>query len=176
MYAYKIGKDLAVEASPIAFINKSGLEEIVLNNLNALFFTQAIAAKYSFYSPEIYNKHQIDLIGIIDEVNVPVILQFKESKNDDAISKCIYFWKVMQKINPSDFFGELPNKVDTELVKAVSENWHKMQVICVGELFSEYDLSTAALAPFELQLVKFRNYENNFFTLEPLALTEKVTH
>lgn len=176
MYAYKIAENLTVEASPIVFINKSSVEKIVLNNLKALFSAQAVAENYSFYLPEIYNRHVIDLIGIIEDVNIPVIFQFKESKNDNTVSKCIHFWKVMQKMNPAEFFSSFANKVNKDVEDAVSNNWRKMQVICVGELFSEYDLTTAALAPFDFQLIKFRNYENNFFTLEPLALPEKITH
>lgn len=59
-------------------------------------------------------------------------------------------------------------RIDAEI------DWASPRVICVAESYNKFDLDTANLLPMNIELLRYRLYENNILLVEP-EVQRKVT-
>jgi predicted transport protein len=108
---------------------------------------------------------RIDTLGV-DRTGAPTIIEYKRNQNDNVINQSLSYlrWLKHQK---SEFFEMLMAKrLPKELINEISLDWENPRVICIAENFSRFDIDTSDIVPIKIELMVYRFYENDVFSLE----------
>lgn len=141
-----ISKDLDLEKN-LQELFKSNLYEI----LNIEFLAHEYATSFG---------GRIDSLGI-DKNGSPCIIEYKKNQNDNVINQGLSYLRWL-----------LDHKADFEMLckdrKIVLEiDWDSPRVICVAESYNKFDIDTADILPINIELLKYRIYEENILYVEP---------
>lgn len=139
-------KDLDLEKN-LQRLFEGNLEEI----LNIVF----LASEYSTSSGG-----RIDTLGI-DKNGSACIIEYKKSQNDNVINQGLSYlrWLLDHK---ADF--EIlcrSRKIDIEI------DWDSPRVICIAESYNKFDLDTADILPINIELLRYRIYNEDILYVEP---------
>ncbi len=141
-----IAHDLDLERN-LQKIFESNLEEI----LNITFLASEYSTSFG---------GRIDTLGI-DKNGSPCIIEYKKSQNDNVINQGLSYlrWLLDHK---ADFEILCQNKnLDIEI------DWDSPRVICIAENYNKFDLDTADILPINVELLRYRIYEENILYIEP---------
>jgi len=103
---------------------------------------------------------RIDSLGI-DKNGSPCIIEYKKNQNDNVINQGLSYlrWLLDHK---ADFEMLCQSqKVDVEI------DWNSPRVICIAENYNKFDLNTADILPINIELLRYRIYNDNILFLEP---------
>jgi len=103
---------------------------------------------------------RIDTLGI-DKNGSPCIIEYKKNQNDNVINQGLSYlrWLLDHK---ADFEMLCQNKkVDIDV------DWDSPRVICIAESYSKFDVDTADILPMNIELLRYRIYDENLLHLEP---------
>lgn len=115
---------------------------------------------------------RIDTLAV-DRNGAPVIIEYKRGKNDNVINQALSYlkWLQAQKI---EFFEMLVyKKLGSHVSDGLKIDWQNPRVICIAESYSKFDIDTVEVIPMRIELFKYRYYENQIFSLEPLNPSEQ---
>jgi predicted transport protein len=138
---------------------KAGLEKDIQklfeNNLDEILNITFLATEYSTSSGG-----RIDTLGI-DNNGSPVIIEYKLSQNKNVINQGLSYLRWL--LDHKDAFETLAHKNNIN----IEIDWASPRVICVAESYNKFDLDTADLLPMDIELLKYRLYENDILFVEP---------
>ncbi len=138
---------------------KVGLEKDVQKlfekNLDEILNIHFLATEYSTSSGG-----RIDSLGI-DNNGSPVIIEYKLSQNDNVINQGLSYLRWL--LDHKDAFETLVRKASVD----IEIDWASPRVICVAESYNKFDLDTADLLPMDIELLRYRLYENDILLVEP---------
>ena len=141
-----IAKDLDLEKN-LQSLFEQNLEEL----LNIVFLAHEYSTSFG---------GRIDSIGI-DKNGSPCIIEYKKNQNDNVINQGLSYlrWLLDHK---ADFEMLCQSKkIDIEI------DWDSPRVICIAESYSKFDLDTADILPINVELLRYRIYDENILFLEP---------
>jgi len=141
-----ITKDLDLEKN-LQFLFEKNLDEL----LNIVFIAHEYSTSFG---------GRIDSLGI-DRNGSPCIIEYKKNQNDNVINQGLSYlrWLLDHK---ADFEILCQNiKINIEI------DWNSPRVICIAESYSKFDLDTADILPINIELLRYRIYEENILYLEP---------
>lgn len=141
-----IAKDLALERN-LQELFEANLEEI----LNIVFLAHEYSTSFG---------GRIDTLGI-DKNGSPCIIEYKKNQNDNVINQGLSYlrWLLDHK---ADFEILCHNKkTDIEI------DWDSPRVICIAESYNKFDLDTADILPINVELLRYRIYDENVLYIEP---------
>ncbi len=131
------------------------LQELFENNLEEILNIVFLAHEYSTSFGG-----RIDSLGI-DKNGSPCIIEYKKNQNDNVINQGLSYlrWLLDHK---ADFEILCQNKkVDIEI------DWDSPRVICIAESYNKFDLDTADILPINIELLRYRIYDEDILYLEP---------
>ncbi|MBI2036585.1 transporter [Candidatus Microgenomates bacterium] len=139
-------KDLDLEKT-LQSLFENNLEEI----LNIVFLAHEYSTSFG---------GRIDTLGI-DKNGSPCIIEYKKSQNDNVINQGLSYlrWLLDHK---ADF--EIlcqSKKIDIEI------DWDSPRVICIAESYNKFDLDTADILPINIELLRYRIYDEDILYIEP---------
>ncbi|MBC1500156.1 DUF91 domain-containing protein [Listeria weihenstephanensis] len=137
-------------------IEKS-LQQLFEMNLEELLGVRFIASEYSTGK---VHKGRIDTLGI-DENNVPVIIEYKRSVNENVINQGLYYydWLLDHKAE----FEKLAMKVWQ--LKHDDISWNNPRVVCIASGFTKYDEHAVNQIDKNIELYEYQLYEKRFISL-----------
>lgn len=141
-----VARDLDLERN-LQGIFESNLEEI----LNIVFLAHEYSTSFG---------GRIDTLGI-DKNGAPCIIEYKKNQNDNVINQGLSYlrWLLDHK---ADFEILCQNKkADIEI------DWDSPRVICIAESYNKFDLDTADILPINVELLRYRIYDENILYVEP---------
>ena len=141
-----IAKDSDLEKN-LQSLFEQNLEEI----LNIVFLAHEYSTSFG---------GRIDSLGI-DKNGSPCIIEYKKNQNDNVINQGLSYlrWLLDHK---ADFEMLCQSKkIDIEI------DWDSPRVICIAESYSKFDLDTADILPINVELLRYRIYDENILFLEP---------
>ena len=161
---FRIDNGAAVELKGAALALEKPLQSLIERNMEALFGVRFVASEYSTGK-----KHggRIDSLGL-DENGSPVIFEYKRSINENVINQGLFYldWLmdhraefellVMRKLDPAD---------------AEQLDWTAPRLVCVASDFTRYDEHAIAQINRSIELVRYRDYDGAFLTLDLVAST-----
>ncbi len=157
MALYKINNQTVEKIQSKKLDLEKHLQMLFENNLDELLNIKFLAHEYvtNFGG-------RIDTLGI-DKNGSPCILEFKKNQNDNIINQGLSYlrWLLGHK---ADFEILLKNKLGSN--NSVEVDWDSPRIICIAESFNRFDLDTADILPINIELYKFRLFENNMLILE----------
>lgn len=155
MAVFTIKDEKVQKVPPIKIGLERNIQRLFEKNLNEILNITFLATEYSTSFGG-----RIDTLGI-DNNGSPVILEYKKGQNENVINQGLSYlrWLLDHK---ADFEVLVNNhKLTTKI------DWESPRVICVAESYNKFDLDTADLLPFNIELLKYKVYENNTLVVEP---------
>jgi predicted transport protein len=165
IFQYSKGKLKKLRTSNIA--SEKELQTLVENNLLEIFDMHFLASEYTTTFGG-----RIDTLAV-DSNGAPVIIEYKKNKNDNVINQGLSYLRWLQAQKVEFFEMLLIKKLGDELGRKIDVDWKNPRVICIAESYNKFDLDTVEVLPMRLELFRYRNYEDNIFSLEPLGLSEQ---
>lgn len=103
---------------------------------------------------------RIDTLGL-DKDGAPCIIEYKKNQNDNVINQGLsyLYWLLDHK---ADF-----EKVCQAKKIEVEIDWDSPRVICIAESYNKFDLDTVNILPINIELWRYRIYDENILFLEP---------
>lgn len=135
------------------------LQTMIENHLETFLGVKFLASEYTTG-----RRHggRIDTLGI-DENNVPVIIEYKRTTNENVINQGLFYldWLLDHK-------GEFQMKVMKQLGRTVSEeiNWSNPRLVCIAGNFTKYDEHAVQLIDRNIELYRYSYYDNSYLLLE----------
>lgn len=161
---FRIGDGTAVELLGTALALEKPLQALIERNMDVLFGVRLVASEHSTGK-----KHggRIDSLGL-DENGSPVIFEFKRSVNENVINQGLFYldWLL-------DHRAEFELLVMKKFGHEVSEqiDWSSPRLVCVASDFTRYDEHAIAQINRSIELVRYRDYDGAFLTLDLMAST-----
>ena len=103
---------------------------------------------------------RIDTLGL-DKNGSPVIIEYKRNTDDNVINQALSYLRWLL-----DHKAEFERLVEQKLGSGVSIDWNTPRVICVAESYNKFDLDTVDILPINIELLKYRIYENDLLLLD----------
>ncbi|MDP2708921.1 MAG: DUF5655 domain-containing protein [bacterium] len=141
-----IAKDLDLEKN-LQFLFEQNLEEV----LNIIFLAHEYSTSFG---------GRIDTLGI-DKNGSPCIIEYKKNQNDNVINQGLSYLKwLLDHKEKLEILCQSKN-INIEI------DWDSPRVICIAESYSKFDLDTADILPINIELLRYRVYDENILFLEP---------
>jgi len=117
---------------------------------------------------------RIDTLAI-DYNGAPVIIEYKRNKNDNVINQALSYLKWLQAQKQEFLEMLVIKKLGSEVASKITIDWKNPRVICIAESYSKFDLDTVEVIPMRIELFKYRFYDKDIFSLEPMGVTGQLT-
>jgi predicted transport protein len=161
---FRIDNGTAVELQGMALALEKPLQVLIEHNMEALFAVRFVASEHSTGK-----KHggRIDSLGL-DENGSPVIFEYKRAVNENVINQGLFYldWLL-------DHRAEFELLVMKNLGSQAAEqiDWSGPRLICVASNFTRYDEYAIAQINRSIELVRYRDYDGAFLTLDLVSST-----
>jgi len=155
MALFKIAGDKVTKLLSEDLSLERRLQDLFENNLEEVLNVIFLASEYSTSFGG-----RIDTLGI-DKNGAPVIIEYKKRADDNVINQGLSYlrWLLDHK---ADFEMLCRNmKVDIDI------DWDSPRVVCIAESYNKFDLDTADILPINVELLRYRIYDNDILYLEP---------
>ena len=157
-----IVRDLDLEKN-LQSLFEGNLEEI----LNITFLAHEYSTSFG---------GRIDTLGI-DKNGSPCIIEYKKNQNDNVINQGLSYLRWLldhkadfEKLVEQHFASIYDSPIVTwngKIVDKIKIDWDSLRVICVAESYNRFDLDTADILPINIELLRYRIYDENILYVEP---------
>lgn len=140
---------------------EKALQQAFESNLEALLGVRFLASEF------VTEGGRMDTIGI-DENNSPVIIEYKRSTNENVINQGLFYlnWLVTHQ---ADFKWLVMERLGKEVADKV--DWAGPRLICIAGDFTKYDEHAVKQMNRNIDLIRYRKYEDDLLLLEQLTST-----
>lgn len=161
---FRIDGGAAVELLGTALALEKPLQVLIERNMDVLFGVRFVASEHSTGK-----KHggRIDSLGL-DENGSPVIFEYKRSVNENVINQGLFYldWLLDHR---AEFELLVMKKFGNEVSDQI--DWSGPRLVCVASDFTRYDEHAIAQINRSIELVRYRDYDGAFLTLDLMAST-----
>ncbi|NHZ72399.1 MAG: hypothetical protein GWP17_04875 [Aquificales bacterium] len=153
--------------STLSISKEKELQTLVEENLGEVLGMHFLATEYTTTFGG-----RIDTLAV-DYDGAPVIIEYKKNKNENIINQGLSYlrWLKAQKV---EFFEMLLIKrLGQEIADKIQIDWKNPRLVCIAESYSKFDIDTVEVIPMRIELFKYRFYEKEIFSFEPLGTSEQ---
>jgi len=152
-------KHKASQIHTTQFSKEKDIQKLCESNLETFFSIRFIATEFSTGA-----KHggRVDTLGL-DENGYPVIIEYKKLGSQSIISQGLYYLNWL-----NDHKGDFQVAAQQALGNDVEINWEAPRLILIAESFSKYDPDATENMGLNIELKKYRYYENNLLYFDNL--------
>ncbi len=135
------------------------LQTLMERHLETFLGVRFLASEYSTGKT---HGGRIDSLGI-DENNSPVIIEYKRSLNENVINQGLFYldWLLDHR---AEFTLLAMKHVGVEVEDKI--DWSSPRLICIAGDFTKYDEHAVAQINRSIELMRYRNYGDEFIVLE----------
>lgn len=160
---FRIDDGTAVELLGTALALEKPLQVLIERNMEVLFGVRFVASEHSTGK-----KHagRIDSLGL-DENGSPVIFEYKRSVNENVINQGLFYvdWLLDHR---AEFELLVMKRFGHEAAEQI--DWSSPRLVCVASDFTRYDEHAIAQINRSIELVRYRDYDGVFLTLDLMHL------
>lgn len=149
------------EMPPGASQVEKALQTLFENNLEVLLGVRFLATEYSTGAT---HGGRIDTLGI-DEDGTPVIIEYKRSISENVINQGLFYLDWLMD-HQKEFQWLVMNKLGKEVADGVE--WSAPRLLCIASDFTRYDEHAVKQIARNIELLRYRRFENNLLALELL--------
>lgn len=168
MPIFKKNNNKLTKLSVMAISKEKELQKLVEENLGEVLDMHFLETEYTTTFGG-----RIDTLAI-DYNGAPVIIEYKRNKNDNVINQALSYLKWLQAQKQEFLEMLVIKKLGSELASKITIDWKTPRVICIAESYSKFDLDTVEVIPIRIELFKYRFYDKDIFSLEPMGVLEQV--
>ncbi|MCK4608086.1 MAG: hypothetical protein KAT71_01280 [Gammaproteobacteria bacterium] len=152
---------------PQKFINEKELQALIENNLKKIFNCRFIETEFSTGS---VHGGRIDSLALSEDNN-PVIIEYKAVPSSQLITQSLYYLSWI-----GDHHGDFEIAAQKAFPNSKLEiDWSTVRVICIAPEYRKYDLHAAQMIRANIELWKYRYYENGVLFLEEVHIKSLAT-
>ena len=153
------GSTLTALGSSSAALERS-LQILFEENLDTLLGVRFLASEYTTT-----HGGRIDTLGI-DENNSPVIIEYKRTRDENVVNQGLFYldWLVDHQ---GDFEILVRDRFGREVADQIE--WGTPRLICIAADFTKYDTHAVKQISRNIDLVRYRKFDNNLLLLELLT-------
>ncbi|MEK7450790.1 MAG: hypothetical protein AAB662_02535 [Patescibacteria group bacterium] len=149
MALFKINGSIVKKITAKNLDLEKNLQSLFENNLEEILNIVFLAHEYSTGWGG-----RMDTLGI-DRNGSPCIIEYKKNQNDNVITQGLSYLRWL-----------LDHKADFEILcrnkkSNIRVDWDSPRVICISENYNKFDLDTADILPINIELLRYRIYEDN---------------
>lgn len=161
---FRVKDNDASELASTSFDLEKRLQDVVENNMDALFGVRFLASEHSTGS---VHGGRIDSLGL-DENDSPVIFEYKRSANENVINQGLFYldWLMDHK---GDFKDLVRKQLDADNAEQI--DWSAPRLVCIAGDFTKYDEHAISQINRSIELVRYRNYSGELLALELMSAT-----
>ena len=159
------GKLKQLSTAPVS--REKELQSIIQENLDEVLGMYFLETEY----PTTFGG-RIDTLAV-DYNGSPVIIEYKRNKNDNVINQALSYLRWLQAQKVEFFEMLLIKRLGQETAKKIQIDWQNPRVVCIAESYSKFDIDTVEVIPMRIELFRYRFYEDDIFSLEPLGASEQ---
>lgn len=167
MPLFKEEKGKLKKLKSVSIAKEKHLQELVEVNLLEALDMHFLATEY-----QTTFGGRIDTLAV-DVNGAPVIIEYKRNRNDNVINQGLSYLKWLQAQKVEFFEMLIFKKLGAKIAASIKIDWKNPRVVCIAESYSKFDIDTVEVIPMRIELFKYRYYEEEVFSLEPLAVSEQ---
>jgi predicted transport protein len=156
---FRVDNGKATELPGSALAIEKTLQSLIERNLEPMLGIRFVASEHSTGKA---HRGRIDTLGL-DENGSPVILEYKRSSNENVINQGLFYldWLLDHRAEFTLLaMKALGNAVEDEI------DWSAPRLICIAGDFTRYDEHAVSQIGRNIELYRYRSYENGFLALE----------
>src|ERR1039457_616749 len=161
---FRIDNGAAIELLGTALALEKPLQLLIEHNMEVLFGVRLVASEHSTGK-----KHggRIDSLGLVENGS-PVIFEYKRSVNENVINQGLFYldWLLDHR---AEFELLVMRKLGADAGEQI--DWSSPRLVCVASDFTRYDEHAIAQINRGIELVRYRDYDGAFLTLDLFAST-----
>lgn len=152
--------------SALTLDKEKKLQKLVEENLMEVLELHFLASEYVTTQGQRIDTLAVDIDG------APVIIEYKRNKNDNVINQSLSYLKWLKTQKPGFFEKLMMDKLGHDVAANIKLDWNKAWVLCIAESFNKYDIDTVEMVQLRIELMRYRYYEGDIFTLDLITLAE----
>jgi predicted transport protein len=156
---FQINQNKVTRISKTNFSLERDLHNLVQDNLETFFDCRFVASEYSTGST---HAGRIDTLALSEENN-PVIVEYKKVEASDLINQTLFYLSWIR-----DHKGDFELAVAKSIGPNTPVDWSDIRVICIAPDYKKYDTHMAQEIRTNIELWKYRLYENGSLYLEEI--------
>ena len=156
---FRLGGSEVVELQGKSVAIEKTLQTLMEEHLEAFLGVRFLESEYSTGKT---HGGRIDTLGI-DENNSPVIIEYKRSTNENVINQGLFYldWLLDHR---AEFTLLAMKKLGPEIQDAI--DWSSPRLLCIAGNFTRYDEHAVQQINRNIELLRYRHYEDGFLVLE----------
>jgi predicted transport protein len=158
---FRLAPDGVSQLSGGAVALEKSLQQAFERNLEALLGVRFLASEF------VTEGGRMDTLGI-DENNSPVIVEYKRSTNENVINQGLFYLNWLMS-HQADFKWLVMEHLGKEVADQV--DWSGPRLICIAADFTRYDEHAVRQMNRNIDLIRYRKYEDGLLLLEQLTST-----
>ncbi|HHY12988.1 MAG TPA: hypothetical protein GX529_10215 [Firmicutes bacterium] len=164
MPLFQISGKVLSTVEQAGFATEKELQQLIEANLETVFNCRFIASE--FWTG---NQHagRIDTLALSEENN-PVIIEYKRVESSELINQSLFYLHWL-----ADHRGDFELAVFKKIGN-ISVDWSDIRVICIAPNYRKYDLYAVQMMGANIELWRYRLYENNVLHLEEIHRASKA--
>jgi predicted transport protein len=155
----------AITGSSMA-IEKS-LQTLIEQHLETFLGVRFLASEYATTKS---HGGRIDTLGI-DELNCPVIIEYKRALNENVINQGLYYLNWLMD-HRGEFKLLVLEQLGLEAANAIE--WRYPRLICIAGDFTKYDAHAIQQIPQNIDLIRYQRFGDDLLLLEHAARSSSV--
>lgn len=140
---------------------EKSLQQAFEQNLEPLLGVRFLASEF------VTEGGRMDTLGI-DENHSPVIIEYKRSTNENVINQGLFYLNWLMS-HQADFKWLVMERLGKEVADKV--DWSGPRLICIAGDFTRYDEHAVKQMNRNIDLIRYRKYEDGLLLLEQLTST-----
>lgn len=141
--------------------NEQEIHKLISDNLETILGVRFLCSEYKFATG------RIDTLGV-DENNSPVIVEYKKAKSSNVIIQALYYKNWLM-----DHKAAFKLLCKERLKENFNIDWSNPRVIIIARDFNKRDKYAIQQMGGNIELKRYRLYDNNMLYLEDLIVTTK---
>jgi predicted transport protein len=161
---FQLGTGVPAELTARSATVEKSLQSLLESHLEAFVGVRMLASEHSTGKA---HGGRIDTLGI-DENNSPVIIEYKRALNENVINQGLFYldWLLDHRaeftlLAMSVLGAEMQGKID----------WSGPRLLCIAGDFTKYDEHAVQQIDRNIELIRYRRYEEGFLVLELVNAT-----
>lgn len=157
MPSFEIKNSLLLPILQSNFGHEKDLQTLIEKNLGAVFNCRFVATEFSTGA---VHAGRIDTLALSEDNN-PVIIEYKKVESSELITQSLFYLSWIH-----DHKGDFNIAVQKSLGHDITVDWSDVRVICIAPNYRKYDLHAVQVMGANIELWKYRLYQNSTFHLE----------
>lgn len=166
MPIFEIAKDKLTRIEQKNFPLEKDLQRLIELNLETVFNCRFVSTEFSTGT---VHAGRIDSLALSEEDN-PVIIEYKKVESSELITQSLFYLHWIE-----DHKGDFELAVQKAIGSSARVDWSDIRVICIAPNYKRYDLHAVQVMGANIELWRYRLYDNNSLHLEEVFTSVKAS-